>query len=96
MTDYVLWTRGLRGPELAVLRGSPILCADDRRRLLSGPTKIAPEHQGEPLSALARLYPPPAPPSDGPAPPDAPSPAPKSPSDAPPGPAMAAAAHESA
>ena len=95
MSDFVIWTRGLRGPQIAVLHGSPHMSADDTRRLLSGPTKIAPEHEGMSFSALARLYPPPAP-EDGPAPPAAPSPAPKSPSDAPTAPESAAAAHESA
>ena len=96
MTDYVLWRRGLRGPEICVLRGSSALNEYDRRKQLSGPTKIAPEHEGEPLSVLARLYPPPAPPSDGPAPPDAPAPAPKSPPTGPAAPAARAAVHEAA
>lgn len=95
MTDYVIWQRGLRGPSLAVLHGSAVLGADDRRRLLSGPTKIAPEHEGEPLSVLARFYPPPVP-EDGSAPPDAPAPAPKSPPPSPSAPASAAAVHEAA
>ena len=94
MTNYVLWTRGLRGPEISVLHGSPALNEYDRRKHLSGPTKIAPDHEVEPLSVLAQLYPPPAPPSDGPAPPDAPAPAPKSPPPAPSAPASAAAVHE--
>ena len=62
MSNYVIWTRGLRGPSMAVLHGSPILCAYDSKRLLSGPTKIAPEHADMSFSALGRLYPPPAPP----------------------------------
>ena len=95
MSDYVIWIKGLRGPSMAVLHGSPAICADDRKRLLSGPTKIAPDHEGLSFSALARLYPPPAPP-DGPAPPDAPSPAPKSPPSGPAAPAARAAVHEAA
>jgi hypothetical protein len=96
MSDYVIWTQGLRGPAMAVLHGSPILCADDRKRLLCGPAKIAPEHEACSFFALARLYPPPDPPEDSPAPPDAPSPAPKSPPSAPSAPATAAAVHEAA
>ena len=96
MTNFLIWTRGLRGPEMAILHGSPAMCAYDSKRLLSGPTKIAPEHADMSFSALGRLYPPPAPPDDGPAPPDAPSPAPKSPPSAPSAPASAAAVHEAA
>ena len=96
MSDYVIWIKGLRGPSMAVLHGSPAICADDRKRLLSGPTKIAPEYADMSFSALGRLYPPPVPPDDGPAPPDAPSPAPKSPTPAPSAPASAAAVHEAA
>ena len=95
MSDFVIWVSGLRGPSMAVLHGSAVLASDDRKRLLSGPTKIAPQHEGMSFSALARLYPPPAP-DDGPAPPDAPAPAPKSPSDAPTAPASATAVHEAA
>lgn len=96
MSDYVIWTQGLRRPEISVMHGSPVLGEFERPRVLCPPIKIAPEHEGEPLSVLARLYPPPAPPSDGPTPPDAPAPAPKSPAPAPAAPAARAAVYEAA
>ena len=64
MPNYVFWTRGLRGPSMAVLHGSNEMSGDDKRRLISGPTKIAPEPDDFSFSALARLYPPPPDESD--------------------------------
>ena len=61
MSNYVIWTHGLRGPEISVLHDFPALNEYERPRVMSGPTKIAPDHDGKPLAALAGLYPPPAP-----------------------------------
>ena len=57
MTAYVIWTRGLRGPAISVLRGSPHLGEYDRRVILSGPTPMATEHERLTLEELAKLYP---------------------------------------
>lgn len=64
MPDYVIWTRGLRGPAIAVKRGSSILTIDERKTIVSGLTLIQPEHDGLSLSELARLYPVPRGPDD--------------------------------
>ena len=57
MTDYVIWTRGLRGPRLAVLRNSSLLTSDERRELIAGPIPIAANHDGLSISELSALYP---------------------------------------
>jgi len=64
MTDYLIWTRGLRGPTLSVLRGRSTLSEFERKRILSGPTVIADEHAALGLTELAGLYPRPKPPDD--------------------------------
>ncbi len=58
MTNYVIWTRGLRGPAIAVLHGSDYLVEYDRRAvILWGPTPIEEGQEKLPLMELARLYP---------------------------------------
>ena len=76
MTDFLIWTHGLRGPVLSVLRGRSTLSEYERKRILSGPTAIADEYAALPLTELAGLYPRPKPPNDPVATPKPPAPAP--------------------
>lgn len=66
MTDYILWARGLRGPSVRVLYGTPNLDEYDRTNRLALPVPIKPEHAGLPLDELARLYPAPVSPDEPP------------------------------
>ena len=59
-TSYILWTHGLRGPELSVLatRGSaPELNEYERRFVLAPPIPLPSDHVGFSLDALAKIYP---------------------------------------
>jgi len=76
MTDFLIWTHGLRGPVLSVSRGHSTLSEYERKHILSGPTAIADEHAALSLTELAGLYPRPSPPSDPVAAPRPPAPAP--------------------
>ena len=64
MPDYVIWTRGLRGPAIAVKHGSATLTIGEGKTILSGPTLIRPEHDKLSLTELARHYPVPRNPDD--------------------------------
>jgi len=57
MTNYVIWTRGLRGPAIAVLHGTSHLGEFDRRVILWGPTPIEEGQEKLPLMELTKLYP---------------------------------------
>lgn len=61
MTDYALWRRGLRGPSLIVLFGTPNLDEYDKAHRLAEPVPLKSEHVGLALCELANLYPPPPP-----------------------------------
>lgn len=59
---WVLWSRGLRGPEIAVLRyrGNPPTLSDlEKAHMLAAPVRIDPDDALLPLRAIERLYPPP-------------------------------------
>lgn len=62
MTDFLLWTRGLRGPAISRLWNNSNLSESEKRTKLCEPIPIKPEHFDLLLSELAKLYPPPSPP----------------------------------
>ena len=70
-TSYVIWTRGLRGPELSVLatRGNaPELNEYERRFVITPPIPLPPDHAGLSLDVLASIYPAPFQDDDAPSP----------------------------
>jgi hypothetical protein len=58
MTRYVLWRRGLNGPEIAILN-SYNLDQYDRENKITNPVEIKPDEEEYDTAALAILYPPP-------------------------------------
>jgi hypothetical protein len=57
MTDYALWTWGLRSPELSIMRGQRGLNDHERRNKLGEPVAIREEDRGVCLAELATKYP---------------------------------------
>lgn len=66
MTDYILWTRGLRGHSISLQHGHKNLNEYERGAKLCDPIPIKPEHASLPLDELARLYPAPVSPDEPP------------------------------
>jgi hypothetical protein len=69
MTDWLLWTRGLRGqPVASVLHWSgdnpPKLTELEARRKLAPPVKLLPEEQGATIAELCVAHPAPLIPED--------------------------------
>ena len=68
MTSWLLWTRGLRGPEISVLHTggdkAPGLSEFEKNRVISGPDRLTDEEAGLTLERLRELRPAPAVPED--------------------------------
>ncbi len=61
MSDFILWTRGTKGPAPSVLRNrgeAPVLNEYERASRIGLPIKIAEGDEALRLALLGRLYPP--------------------------------------